>query len=134
MARHEIMSCRHPGSEDERKLATELAGPAGIPASDVLAGWTGLLGLAALIADARLVVTGDTGAAHLAYAYPAAFRNSRTPCFGDVARTTPSLLAARPQRSPSLPYGAATATPSLLVIPQQARIVSAVCRARPGQC
>ncbi|HEU5474987.1 MAG TPA: glycosyltransferase family 9 protein [Actinophytocola sp.] len=57
------------GSAAERDLAARLAGRAGLPAGAVLAGRTGLLDLAALVAEARLVISGDTGIAHLAYAF-----------------------------------------------------------------
>ncbi|NHC14152.1 glycosyltransferase family 9 protein [Motilibacter sp. E257] len=57
------------GSAGERGLAERLAAGAGLPADDVLAGSTSLLELAALVADAALVVSGDTGIAHLAFAY-----------------------------------------------------------------
>ncbi|NHC45369.1 glycosyltransferase family 9 protein [Motilibacter sp. K478] len=57
------------GSGTERALAGELAARAGLPAADVLAGRTSLLDLAALVAEAALVVSGDTGIAHLAFAY-----------------------------------------------------------------
>ena len=42
---------------------------AGLPPNRLLAGDLDLAGLAALVADARLVVCGDTGVAHLASAY-----------------------------------------------------------------
>ncbi|MFG1652207.1 glycosyltransferase family 9 protein [Micromonospora sp. NPDC049275] len=57
------------GSADERALATRVADAAGLDPAAVLAGRTDLGALAALVADARLVVSGDTGVAHLATAY-----------------------------------------------------------------
>jgi ADP-heptose:LPS heptosyltransferase len=57
------------GSAAERPLALDVAGRAGLPPRSVLAGRTSLAGLAALTASARLVVSGDTGLAHLASAY-----------------------------------------------------------------
>ncbi len=57
------------GSGAERDRATGIAAAAGLPAHANLAGRTDLAQLAALVADAALVVTVDTGAAHLATAY-----------------------------------------------------------------
>lgn len=57
------------GGEADRDRAEAVAALARIPEADVLAGRTTLDGLAALIAAARLVVSADTGAAHLASAY-----------------------------------------------------------------
>ncbi len=54
---------------EERKRAEAVARAAGLPDAAVLAGRLDLAGFAALIADARLVVSADTGAAHLATAY-----------------------------------------------------------------
>ena len=57
------------GSADERDLAMTVAKGAGLPESAVLAGELDLAELAALVADAGLVVANDTGVAHLATAY-----------------------------------------------------------------
>lgn len=57
------------GNSNERLLAADVARQAGLPSSAVLAGRTELDALAALVADARLVVSGDTGVGHLATAY-----------------------------------------------------------------
>lgn len=57
------------GSAAERHRALWIAAAAGVPGERVLAGRTGLIALAALVADAAVVVCGDTGIAHLATAY-----------------------------------------------------------------
>lgn len=57
------------GSAGELALARAVARVARLPQGSVLAGRTALDELAALVADARLVVAGDTGVAHLASAY-----------------------------------------------------------------
>ncbi|MGC1213918.1 MAG: glycosyltransferase family 9 protein, partial [Micromonospora sp.] len=57
------------GSADERDLAARVAQDAGLPPEAVLAGRTDLAELAALVAGARMVVSGDTGVAHLATGY-----------------------------------------------------------------
>ncbi|MDQ0382270.1 glycosyltransferase family 9 protein [Amycolatopsis thermophila] len=57
------------GSAAERDLAGHLAAAAGLGQDAVLAGRTGLTELAALVAGARLVISGDTGIGHLATAY-----------------------------------------------------------------
>jgi ADP-heptose:LPS heptosyltransferase len=57
------------GSREEIPLARRLQRRAGIPVDTVLAGRTTLDELGALVAAARLVVSGDTGVAHLATAY-----------------------------------------------------------------
>jgi ADP-heptose:LPS heptosyltransferase len=57
------------GSRAEIPLATELAAQADLPAAVVVAGRLDVVGLAALIAHARLLICGDTGPAHLASAY-----------------------------------------------------------------
>jgi ADP-heptose:LPS heptosyltransferase len=72
------------GTEPERPLANELRALAALPAGDVLAGRTEVLELAALVAGARLVISGDTGVAHLAYA----FRTPTVTLFGPVPAST----------------------------------------------
>ncbi|WP_375386952.1 glycosyltransferase family 9 protein [uncultured Amnibacterium sp.] len=57
------------GSAAERPRALGVAALAGLPDAAVLAGATDLEGFVALIADASLVVTADTGAGHLASAF-----------------------------------------------------------------
>ncbi|MEU6076554.1 glycosyltransferase family 9 protein [Micromonospora sp. NPDC047074] len=69
------------GSADERATAARIAADAGLPADAVLAGRTDLGRLAALVAYARLVVSGDTGVAHLATGY----RTASVVLFGPVS-------------------------------------------------
>jgi ADP-heptose:LPS heptosyltransferase len=57
------------GSAAERALAEAVAHGAGLAAHRVLAGRTDLAALCDLVARAALVVSGDTGIAHLASAY-----------------------------------------------------------------
>lgn len=57
------------GGAADRRRALQAAALAGLPQSRVVAGVLGLGGFAALIASAALVITADTGAAHLASAY-----------------------------------------------------------------
>ncbi len=57
------------GSTDEQLLARQVATAAGLPRHVVLAGGTTLQELATLVAQAPLVVCGDTGIAHLASAF-----------------------------------------------------------------
>lgn len=57
------------GSAAEGALGRDVAVPAGLPESAVVAGRTGLAELASLVAQARLVVCGDTGVGHLATAF-----------------------------------------------------------------
>jgi ADP-heptose:LPS heptosyltransferase len=57
------------GNAAERPLASEVARAAGLGCESVLAGRTGLAELAALVAAASVVISNDTGVAHLAVAY-----------------------------------------------------------------
>jgi ADP-heptose:LPS heptosyltransferase len=57
------------GSAAERPRARDVARRAGLPDSAVLAGATTLLDLAAVVAHAGRLVSGDTGIAHLATAF-----------------------------------------------------------------
>jgi ADP-heptose:LPS heptosyltransferase len=57
------------GSAGERDLAARVVRLAGLPGSAVLAGRTDTGALAGLVAGARLLISGDTGIAHLATAY-----------------------------------------------------------------
>ncbi|MFY9807880.1 MAG: glycosyltransferase family 9 protein, partial [Pseudonocardiaceae bacterium] len=57
------------GSPAEKSLAAQVAAGAGLPDDAVLADSTTLSQLAALVAEAALLICGDTGIAHLATAY-----------------------------------------------------------------
>jgi ADP-heptose:LPS heptosyltransferase len=57
------------GSAEERERALRVARRAGLPDTAVVAGWQPLSEFAALVAEAGVVVSADTGAAHLASAY-----------------------------------------------------------------
>jgi ADP-heptose:LPS heptosyltransferase len=72
---------RITGGPAEVDLAREVAARAGLGEEAVLAGRTTSLELAALVAAARVVVSGDTGTAHLASAY----RRPSVVLFGPVS-------------------------------------------------
>ncbi|GAA5093238.1 glycosyltransferase family 9 protein [Nocardia iowensis] len=57
------------GDAHERDIALNIAARAGLPTGQVLAGEQNLIELAATIAEAGLVICGDTGVAHLATAF-----------------------------------------------------------------
>src|SRR4051794_29320588 len=72
---------RITGGPAEEPLARAVAEGAGLGEEAVLAGRTSTLELAAVVAAARVVVSGDTGVAHLATAY----RRPSVVLFGPVA-------------------------------------------------
>lgn len=72
------------GSSAERGLASGVASAAGLAGGSVLAGRLSLVELAALVSSAVVVVSGDTGVAHLATAY-------RTPSVILFGPTPPDL-------------------------------------------
>lgn len=80
------------GGADERSPAVAVAARAGLDGDAVLAGRTDLVGLAALVAGARLVVCGDTGVGHLATAY-------RTPSVLLFGPTPPERWGPPPDRA-----------------------------------
>ncbi|MEV0296278.1 glycosyltransferase family 9 protein [Nocardia sp. NPDC050710] len=57
------------GDEFERDIALNVAARAGLPVHRVLAGEQNLIELAATVAEAALVICGDTGVSHLATAF-----------------------------------------------------------------
>lgn len=80
------------GGHAEVELARGVAEAAGLPASAVQAGHMDLLELAALVANAGRVVSGDTGVAHLATAF-------RTPSVTIFGPTPPAHWGPRVDRS-----------------------------------
>jgi ADP-heptose:LPS heptosyltransferase len=66
VAGHDV---RLTGGPAEQPIAAHVARLAGIPGEHVLAGRTDLMALSSLVAHARLVVSADTGVAHLATAF-----------------------------------------------------------------
>lgn len=105
------------GGADEAALARAVAEQAGLPQGVVLAGRTGVVELAALVAAAERVVCGDTGIAHLATAL-------RTPSVVLFGPTSPAEWGPPPDRPwhralwagrPGDPHGA-TPDPGLLRI------------------
>ena len=79
------------GSAAERARAAEIAERAGLPPTSVAAGRTNLRDLAALVASAGRVVSGDTGVAHLA----TALRKPSVLLFGPMS---PALWGPPPDR------------------------------------
>lgn len=69
------------GAASERRLAAAVASAASLGDDAVLAGRTALDELASLVASAALVVSGDTGVSHLAFAY----RRPSVTLYGPVA-------------------------------------------------
>ncbi|WP_405495626.1 glycosyltransferase family 9 protein [Nocardia sp. NBC_00511] len=72
VVRHLLVQAREvvlTGDESERETALSVAARAGLSLDRVLAGQQNLIELAATVAEADLVVSGDTGVAHLATAF-----------------------------------------------------------------
>jgi ADP-heptose:LPS heptosyltransferase len=88
---------------------------AGLPEASVLAGGLSLAGFAGIVADARLVVSADTGAAHLASAY----RRPSVVLFGPAAPEEwgpppgPHIVLERPELRRGDPF-ASDPDPALL--------------------
>lgn len=80
------------GSAGERPLTEQVVAAAGLPAAACVAGATDVRGLAALIGSARLLVSADTGVAHLATAL-------RTPSVVLFGPTSPRLWGPPLERS-----------------------------------
>jgi ADP-heptose:LPS heptosyltransferase len=105
------------GTDAERGLARDVAMAAGLGDDAVLAGPLSLVELAALVASARMVVSGDTGVSHLATAY-------RTPSVTLFGPTPPQLWGPPPDRRHVAVWNgtgrgdpfAATVDPALLTI------------------
>jgi ADP-heptose:LPS heptosyltransferase len=85
------LDVRVTGGPAEVPLAREVAEGAGLGEGAVLAGRTTTLELAAVVAGARVVVSGDTGMAHLATAY----RRPSVVLFGPVS---PALWGPPPRQ------------------------------------
>ncbi|MCP2163750.1 glycosyltransferase family 9 protein [Goodfellowiella coeruleoviolacea] len=116
------------GTAGEHDLATTLAVQAGLGPAAVLAGRTSLAALAALVADARLVVSNDTGTAHLSYAY----RTPSVVLFGPVPADWWGPPASGPHRTRSAdrlrrgdPF-AADADPALLGVSTEEVLAEAI--------
>jgi len=125
------------GGPTERPLATQVAVRAGLPADAVRAGRTGLLGLAALVARARLVLCGDTGVGHLATAYrtPSVLLFGPTPAaeWGPPPDRAQHVVL-RPGAGRRNPHAAAP-DPALLAVqvPEVLAAVTALLDARAGR-
>ncbi|MGH4024176.1 MAG: glycosyltransferase family 9 protein [Pseudonocardiaceae bacterium] len=115
------------GNAAQYPLASQVAAAAGLPDHAVLAGRTTLTQLATVVAQAALVVCGDTGVAHLATAY----RTPSVVLFGPVPPQHWGPPSQRPQHI-ALWTGTIGNTfahrpdPSLLRIPTAAVIAAAV--------
>jgi ADP-heptose:LPS heptosyltransferase len=115
------------GATGERDLALSIARDAGLPADRVLAGHTDLAAVAALVADARLVVTGDTGVGHLATGYGV----PSVVLFGPVPPSWWGPPADRPQHR-ALYHGDAEGSPLLAIgVPEVLAAVAEVLAAKP---
>lgn len=115
------------GAPSEVDIVRSVARGAGLPADRVLAGRTDLMAVAALVAAARLVVSGDTGVAHLATAYG----TPSVVLFGPVPPKWWGPPPDRPQHK-ALYHHDAEGSPLLAVtVPEVLAAVSAVSGLRP---
>ncbi|WP_260697078.1 glycosyltransferase family 9 protein [Streptomyces sp. 130] len=111
-AGHRVVVSGGPGEEE---LCAAIARRAGLGPADVLAGTLTFDALSALVAHAALLVSGDTGPAHLAYAHA----TRSVTLFGPVA---PSLWGPPPDRRhtalrhPGPPGDPHAATPDPLLL------------------
>ncbi|MGC4950291.1 glycosyltransferase family 9 protein [Streptomyces sp. DT224] len=111
-AGHRVVVSGGPGEEE---LCAEVARRAGLDPADVLAGTLTFDGLSALVARATLLISGDTGPAHLAFAHG----TRSVTLFGPVA---PSLWGPPPDRRhtalwhPGPPGDPHAATPDPLLL------------------
>lgn len=119
------------GSAAERERALEVCGLAGLPDTAVLAGRLDLQAFAACIAGARMVISADTGAAHLASAYA----RPSVVLFGPVGPERwgpppgPHLALSRPELRRGDPF-AADPDPALLAV-SAADVLAAAGRLEP---
>jgi ADP-heptose:LPS heptosyltransferase len=86
--RHVVLT----GGPDEQALGQRVAATAGLPGDRVLAGRTDLTALAAVVAHAGLLLSSDTGVAHLATAFG-------TPSVVLFGPTPPALWGPPPERA-----------------------------------
>ncbi len=116
------------GSAAERDLAEQVASTAGLPPESVLAGRTDPPALAALVADASLVVCADTGLGHLATAYG----TPSVVLFGPVA---PAWWGPPPERPQHVPLWSGTTSDPFATAPDPGllRITPAAVRAAAEQ-
>jgi ADP-heptose:LPS heptosyltransferase len=96
------------GTSVDLPLATWVAEEAGLGPDAVLAGRLSLTRLAAVVADARLVVSADTGVAHLATAF-------RTPSITVFGPASPLRWGPPPEGPHRVVRGAGTAPPAAQV-------------------
>ncbi|MDQ3990450.1 MAG: glycosyltransferase family 9 protein, partial [Actinomycetota bacterium] len=108
------------GSAAERDVAEQVATTAGLPSESVLAGRTDLSALAALVAEASLVVCADTGVGHLATAYG----TPSVVLFGPVA---PARWGPPPERPQHVALWSGTTSDPFAAVPDPglARITAA---------
>jgi len=111
------------GTAHDRAAAQQIVERAGLAPSSDLTGRLGLLQLAALVSSARLVVSGDTGVAHLATAYA---RPSVTIfAAASVTRWGPPLSPLhRVVRSQAAPRPAAMDVPPSMVLSQVGELLA----------